>query len=79
MEEVPQNVREDWLARRSHFYQLIHSSHSTLFCLFITMAEITKNNKEKSADSKVVEVEKKEEVKEEEYIPTIEEGQSNPT
>jgi len=43
------------------------------------MAEITKNNKEKSADSKVVEVEKKEEVKEEEYIPTIEEGQSNPT
>ena len=43
------------------------------------MAEITKKNTEKSTDSKVVDAEKKEEVKEEEYIPTIEEGQSDPT
>jgi len=43
------------------------------------MAEITKKNTEKSTDSKVVDAEKKEEVKEEEYIPTIEEGQSNST
>jgi hypothetical protein len=43
------------------------------------MAEITKKNTEKSTDSKAVDAEKKEEVKEEEYIPTIEEGQSTPT
>jgi hypothetical protein len=43
------------------------------------MAEITKKNTEKSTDSKVVDAEKKEEVKEEEYIPTIEEGQFDPT
>ena len=43
------------------------------------MAEITKKNTEKSTESKVVDAEKKEEVKEEEYIPTIEEGQSTPT
>jgi hypothetical protein len=43
------------------------------------MAEITKKNTEKSTESKVVDAEKKEEVKEEEYIPTIEEGQYDPT
>jgi hypothetical protein len=41
------------------------------------MAEITKNNTEKTETVKDVEAEKKEEVKEEEYIPTIEEGQFN--
>lgn len=43
------------------------------------MAEITKKNTEKSTESKVVDAAKKEEVKEEEYIPTIEEGQFDPT
>ena len=39
------------------------------------MAEITKKETEKSDATKVVDSEKKEEVKEAEYIPTIEEGQ----
>ena len=42
------------------------------------MAEITKNT-EKSTESTVVDAEQKEEFKEEEYIPTIEEGQFDPT
>ena len=68
-------------ASKIEYFYSVDSFIYTLYHIAIqtTMAEITKKNTEKSTDSKVVDAEKKEEVKEEEYIPTIEEGQSNPT
>jgi hypothetical protein len=68
-------------ASKIEYFYSVDSFTYTLYHIAIQsiMAEITKKNTEKSTESKVVDAEKKEEVKEEEYIPTIEEGQSTPT